>query len=235
MGEIRITRPYHESDGEKMPKWTGKAKELGLIPGDAILDEVPGEYIFPAEILPDRPYSLEVWLNKSSLNPLLYPICKKNGATLVSVNGKASEDAVLALCQRYNLPTIILCLSDLSPDSLFFCRDLAAKIAQSPMLKKGADIRVECIALKPEQVLDLKLPKVRASFNSKEDQERYKRYLKPHGMNPKDMVELDALEVYYPGGIAGFLDEILSEYSSCYDPGGKSWLLDLKKGSIPQE
>ena len=234
VGEIRITRPYHESDGEKMPKWTSKAKMLGFIPVDAILDEVPGEHISLPEIIPDRPYSVEVWLNKSALNPLLYHICQRHGATLVSVDGRVSENAVLALFQRCVRPTVILCLSDISPVSVFFCRDLALKIAQSSSQKKGMDIRLKCIGLNPEQVLELKLPAVRASFNSKEDQERFKRYLKSQSMNPKNMVELDALEVYYPRGIAGFLDEILSKYSHSFDPNDESWLLNMKKGLIPQ-
>jgi hypothetical protein len=234
VGEIRITRPYHESDGEKMPKWTGKAKRLGFIPVDAILDEVPGEHISLPEICPDRPYSVEVWLNKSALNPLLYPICQKHGATLVSVDGRVSENAVLALCQRYNRPTIILCLSDISPSSVFFCGDLAMKIAQSSPFKRSADIKLKCAGLKPEQVSELKLPAVRASINSKEDREKYKRHLKSQSMDPKNMVELDALEVYYPGGIAAFLDEILSKYSHSFDPDEELWMLDLKMGVIPQ-
>jgi hypothetical protein len=234
VGEIRITRPYHENDGEKMPKWTGKAKTLGFIPEDAILDEIPGEHIFPADTFLDRPYSFEVWLNKSSLNPLLYPICQRHGATLVFVDGKVSENAVLALCQRCNRPTIILCLSDISPASVFFCRDLAVKIARCSPAKKDMDIKLKCIGLRPEQVLELKLPAVRVSIKSKEAREKYARHLKSQNMNPKDMVELDALEVYYPGGIAGFLDEILSKYSHSFDPNNELWMLDLKKGVIPQ-
>jgi hypothetical protein len=233
VGEIRITRPYHESDGEKMPKWTSKAKMLGFIPVDAILDEVPGEHIFLPEIIPDRPYSVEVWLNKSALNSLLHPICQRHGATLVSVEGRVSENAIEAMFQRCVRTTIILCLSDISPASVFFCRDLAMKIAQSSPSKKGADIRLKCIGLNPEQVLKLKMPGVRASINSKEDRERYKRHLKSQSMDPKNMVELDALEVYYPGGIAGFLDEILSKYSHSFDPNNELWVLDLKKGVIP--
>ena len=115
VGEIRITRPYHENDGEKLPKWMSKARRLGFIPADAILEETAGEQIFLPEIVQLRPYSLEVWVAKSALNPLLYPICQKHGVTLVSVNGRASDDAISALYQRCRHPTIILCLSDLSP------------------------------------------------------------------------------------------------------------------------
>ena len=50
VGEIRITRPYHESDGEKLAKWMSKARSLGFIPADAILEETAGEQIFLPEI-----------------------------------------------------------------------------------------------------------------------------------------------------------------------------------------
>lgn len=230
VGEIRITRPYHESDGEKLPKWMSKARKLGFIPADAILDEIPGEHVYPPETLQERPCSIEVWLNKSSLNPLLYPICQKHDATLVSVSGRASENAIRALYQRCDRPTIILCLSDLSPSSAFFCKDLAIQIEKSKPSGSDVDIRLKSIGLNPEQVLELKLPMVCANIDSRADQERFKRYLKPHAIDPRKMVELDALEVYYPDGIAGFLDKSLSKYACSFNPDKESWMLDLRKG-----
>ncbi len=230
VGEIRITRPYHESDGEKLAKWMSKARKLGFIPADAILDEVPGEHIFLPEKRRESPYSIEVWVNKSALNPLLHPICQKYGATLVSVNGRPTDDAIKALYQRCDSPTIICCLSDLSSSSAFFCRDLATKIAESMPSESNADIRLKCIGLGPDQVLDLKIPLVQESIDSKENQERFGRFLKPYSLDPRKMVELDALEVYHPGGIAGFLDKSLSKYACSSDPDDEYWLLDLRKG-----
>jgi len=230
VGEIRITRPYHESDGKKFSKWMGKARKLGFIPADAILDEIPGEHIFLPEIRQKRPYSIEVWLNKSAFNPLLYPVCQKHGVTLVSVNGRASEDAIKALYQRCDSPTIILCLSDLSSGSAFFCRDLSTKIAKSLPSGRNAEIRLKCIGLKPDQVMELKIPLVQGTIDSKENQERFKRYLKPHSLDPRKMAELDALEVYHPGGIAGFLEESFSKYARNSNLDSESWLLDLRKG-----
>jgi len=109
VGEIRVTRPYHEMDGEKLPKWIKKAVELGYIPAHAIMEEIPGEHIFLPEVAQRDPYSIEVWLNKSALNPILYPICEKHGSTLVSVNGKASEKSIEDLFLRLEKPTTILC------------------------------------------------------------------------------------------------------------------------------
>jgi hypothetical protein len=232
VGEIRITRPYHESDGEKLLKWMSKARKLGFIPADAILDEIPGEHIFLPEICPEKPYSIEVWLNKSALNPLLYPVCQKHGVTLVSVNGRALEDAIRALYKRCDSPTIILCLSDLSADSAFFGRDLADRIARARPSENNIDIRMKCIGIKPEQIPELKLPMVQASADSKENQDRFKSYLKSHDIDPRKIVELDALEVYHPGGIAGFLDKFLSRYACDLNLDDESWMLDLRKGAL---
>jgi hypothetical protein len=229
VGEIRITRPYHENDGEKLAKWMSKARRLGFIPADAILEETTGEQIFLPEIVQQRPYSLEVWVAKSALNPLLYPICQKNGATLVSVNGRASDDAIFALYQRCLHPTIILCLSDLSPSGAFFSSDLATKIAKAGQSTGSRDIELKCIGLKPEQVLDLSLPLVNASTNSKENQNRFKSYHKPYPIDPRKMAELDCLEVYYPEGIAGFLSESLAKYLSGSDPDNESGIIQKSK------
>jgi hypothetical protein len=230
VGEIRITRPYHESDGEKLPKWMGKARKLGFIPADAILDEIPGEHVFLPEVSQKKPHSIEVWLNKSALNPLLRPVCEKHGVTLVSVNGQASVDAIKALYKRCNQPTIILCLSDLSSSSAFFSRDLATRISESMPPGSDADIRLKCIGLLPDQVLKLKIPMVQGGIDSRENRDLFKMYLKPHHLDPRKMAELDALEVYFPGGIAGFLDESLSQYARDLNPDDEPRLLDLRKG-----
>ena len=233
VGEIRIIRPYHESDGEKLPKWMGKARKLGFVPADAILDDIPGEHVFLPELPKKRPYSIEVWLNKSALNPLLSPICEKHGVTLVSVNGRASADAIKAFYQRCNGPTIILCLSDLSSDSAFFCRDLATRITESKPSGSDAKIKLKHIGLKPDQVLELKIPMVQGRVDSKENREKFKIYLKPRSLDPRKMAELDALEVNYPGGIAGFLDKSLSQYGCDFNLDDESEMLDPRKGPHP--
>jgi hypothetical protein len=204
VGEIRITRPYHESDGEKLSKWMSKARRLGFIPADAILEETAAEQVFLPENCQLHPCSLEVWVNKSSLNPLLFPICQKHNATLVSVDGRPSEDAISALFQRCSHPTTILSLSDLSPTGAFFSEDLADEIARKG---RQMDIKLRCIGLKPEQVLDLRLPLVNAKSNSN----RFENYLKPYYIDPRKMAELDCLEAHYPEGVAGFLNEAISK------------------------
>lgn len=157
VGEIRITRPYYESDGERLPKWINKAKKLGFIPEDAILEKIPGDYTFLPKNQNDRPHSIEVWLNKSALNPLLYPVCEKYSVTLVSINGRPSNQIIEDLYKRCKYSTILICFSDLSPLSFSFCRDLALKIAEIKLSRGDLDIRLKRISLLPEQVLQLKI------------------------------------------------------------------------------
>ncbi|HSD59000.1 MAG TPA: hypothetical protein VLB04_12550 [Methanotrichaceae archaeon] len=229
VGEIRCTRPYHESDGEKLPKWAGKASRMGFIPADAILEEVPGEHVFLPAVSAAKPATkpaiepetcqVELWLNKSALNQLLEPVCRRYGAALVSVGGRPSKEAIVNLFARSRgHTTIILCLSDLSPGNFSFCEELRLMIDEDE--DKGKDkgkgsidgnVQVKRIGLTPEQVLELEIPMVPAKKGSREDQKKYKSYLKPYGLSDKRMAELDALEVYYPGGIAGFVEEAISK------------------------
>jgi hypothetical protein len=222
VGEIRCTRPYHESDGEKLPKWAGKASRMGFIPSDAILEEVPGEHV----LLPAAPQTkpaiesktcqVELWLNKSALNQLLQPVCRRYGVTLVSVTGRPSKEAIANLFTRsQGYTTIILCLSDLSPDNFSFCEELGHVIDEGEESMDGKvmdrKVHVKRIGLTPEQVLELEILMVPAKKSSREDHKKYKSYLKPYGLSDKRMAELDALEVYYPGGIAGFVEEAISK------------------------
>jgi hypothetical protein len=236
VGEIRVTRPYHENDGERLPKWANKAKELGYVPKDAFLEEVPGEHAFlPDAASQTRPYQIELWLNRSAFNPLLLPICAKQGAVLVSISGRPLAGPVEALLRRsQGSTTIILCLSDLSIHGFTFCRDLA-QAAATGNVQDERDIRLKRIALTPGQVLEQKIPMVPGEKGTKKHHDLNKRYLRPYGLDPRRMAELDALEAYYPRGIAGFVEHALSRYSTDLDLDKEEWLLDLRNGILPGE
>lgn len=47
------------------------------------------------------------------------------------------------------------------------------------------------------------------------------------------MAELDALEVYYPAGIAGFLEDAFSKDPDSYNSDSEAWLMDPGKRMIP--
>ena len=221
VGEIRIMRPYHEQDGLKLLKWARKSKAMGFVSPGAIIEETSGEGSFlPADMqandrtdgqMRSAP-ATEVWLNKPSLSSLLIPICKKHGIALIWFDGRPSKEAVASLFARACAQTTILTLSDLSPKDAFFAQDLADLIDGSRPVGHSASIEVKSIGLVPDQIGLLKIPLVHGNRGQREEEERYERYLKKCSLDPRKVAELDALEVYYPGGVAAYLVDALSRY-----------------------
>jgi hypothetical protein len=210
VGEIRITRPYHENDGEKLSKWTNRAKNLGFIPADVILEEIPGEHIFLPKSSNCYPSQAEVWLNKSAAGPLLYSVCDRHGIALVNVVGRPSQKAIADLFRRHSSPATIFCLSDLSQRDAFFANDLKEDIEKFRPKESNLIFTVKNIGLLPEQIRELQIPMIRAN-KAKENKDKFKKYLELFSLDPKNMGEIDALEIYYPGGIAAFLDKALGQ------------------------
>lgn len=211
VGEIRITRPYHENDGAKLVKWADKAQRLDFLPANAILKEEPGEHTILPETAVSRTHRLELWLNRSAFNPLLTPVCARHGTVLVSAAG-ISNDLVEQLLDRAACRTTVLCLSDLSLKGLHFCDSLRAALAQARH-RNDPEIRVHRAGLTPEQVLRWSIPMVSQEKGSKEVSRQYKTHIQAYGLDHKKMAELDALEAFYPKGMAGFCEDLLTEYS----------------------
>ncbi len=205
VGEIRVTRPFEESDGEKLKKWAKLAVELGYIPHDALLEEVAGVQVLIPEF--EAAPHLELWLNRSLLNPLIWPVCRKHGITLVSIGGTQFEDALADLLRRVGDGyAVVLCMTDLSPAALSFARDLEEAVSA-----RNKMIKVKHIALTPEQVVRMKVPMVRSEIR-KAEHKAYMDMLRRAGLDGRMIAELDAIEVIHPGGIAGFLEELISEH-----------------------
>jgi hypothetical protein len=212
VGEIRVTRRYHENDGLKLSKWVGKAREMGYVPKEAVLEEVPGEQIFINQSEKDVKQRKELWINKSALNPLLLPICRKLGVNMISVQSRPSDTAINALLERASSETIIVsCLSDLSSNDFLFAEDLKQRILASITDQNKPTIHIRNMGLTPQQVINLRIPMVQGIKSEKHRHNRYKKYLKSYGLEPKRMAELDALEIYYFRGISGFIEDKLRE------------------------
>lgn len=202
VGEIRVTRQFDESDASRLVKWAKFASELGYIPRDALLDEVPGIHVFTPDYRPSGAHA-ELWIDRSALNPLIWPVCNRYGITLVSVSGAPLEDALRGLRIRaVGKELLILCMTDLSPSGLSFVRAIGYGVSDLGM-------RVRHIALTPEQVARLHIPMIRADKKAADTQ--YRDLLRSAGLDGRMMAELDALEVYYPVGIAGFLEGLVRE------------------------
>lgn len=52
VGEIRVSRPYDESDGDRISKWILRAKQLGYIPWDSVSVEEPQALVFDKSMYP---------------------------------------------------------------------------------------------------------------------------------------------------------------------------------------
>ena len=222
VGEIRAMRPYHENDGEKLAKWSSKAQSLRILPSDALLKEDPGEHIYIPDIINHQSKRIELWLNRSTFNPMLEPVCSRHGAVLVCTNGpsqKSIEQLFKRATSKTGVSTAILCISDLSPEGLCFCRSLEAAIANGRSTD-APEIRVVHGGLAPEQLLKWKIPMISQrkktspeGISGKNEAKEYEKILRAHGLDRRKMAELDALEVYYPKGIAGFCEDLLARYS----------------------
>jgi hypothetical protein len=182
-----------------------KSSGAGIYPCPSIMEEIPCEHIFLPEVAQRDPYSIEVWLNKSALNTILYPM-ERLRKSLWKICSCAWKNQQPYFAIRFE------------SRSAFFSQYLATKIEESSPPEGNVDIRVKCIGLLPDQVLELKIPMVRVCPDSKENKDKFKKYLKPYALDPKKMAELDALDVYYSGGIAGLLDECLSRYKCDFNP-----------------
>lgn len=242
VGEIRAMRRYHETDCPKLEKWVGRAKLFGRLPQDAILPPLVGEFI-PPEAEGDsgaagaRRPRIELWMARPGLAPLVLPVCQRMDAALVSFDGQATAEAIGRLVARARTgsqPTLVLCLSDLSPSGIVFCRDLALQVKD--VISSGGqvpEIRVVRIGLSPRQVLNLGIPAIPGKAGSKEEKTRYVRYVKPQGLDPDRIAEIDALEAYHRGGIAGFVEEAISRFArEVLEAKCEGWLLQTEKGVL---
>jgi len=184
--------------------------------------ELPDLPDFPA--LPDEPafdvdgydveqeYLLEVWCEKSTMDDVLDPVCRKYDMNLVRGAGELSITMVLDFLSRVQYmgrPARIAYISDFDPAGLGMPISVARKIEywQRTRGLEGLDIRLEPIALSADQVVDLQLPR-----KPGKDKARLRGFEADHGWG---IVELDALEALHPGKLAQIVTDWALKY---YDP-----------------
>ena len=169
----------------------------------------------------DQPYHLELWVEKNTMNEMLRPVCNKYNAVLVTFKGNPSWGAAWKLCKRAEQdkrPTIVLYISDMDAYGFTMARQLCDKIAElnKNFFEEQLNTRVRRIGLTPEQVVKYNIPlvdvKERSDGRKMANLEGYTQYVGYCNIDPKKKAELDALERYYPEGVAGLATEWLSRY-----------------------
>jgi hypothetical protein len=156
-----------------------------------------------------QPYHRELWIEKSTMNEVLRPVCQRYNTNLVSSIGFQSIPSTIALLRRaeaYGKPARVFYISDFDPAGSFM-PDAVARQIEYWRLRLGIDIEVklEPIALTREQVIRYRLP----SIPIKESDRRAAGFEARYGMLA---TELDALEALRPGALARLVSAAITPY-----------------------
>ena len=156
----------------------------------------------------DQPYMVEVWIEKSTMQDELLPICQEYQANYVQGTGFTSITRIIELLRRSEAtekPVRIFYISDLDDAG----KKMPLQVSRHMQFWKdtyapGADVQLTPLVLTQEQ------------------QDEYKFATDETGAK----VELDAMEAERPGLFAEIVREALSMY---HDPDIENDLLDAQK------
>ena len=154
-------------------------------------------------------FILEVWIEKSTQNDWLVPLCERRGVNLVVGIGEQSETRSRELAVRSaecGLPVRVIYISDFDPGGRSMPKAVARK-AEFTIHKFGLDVDLQLIplALTPEQCRAYKLPRTPI----KETERRKDKFEQTFGVGA---TELDALEALHPGELARLLNAELDNF-----------------------
>jgi hypothetical protein len=162
--------------------------------------------------LQDQPYHLEVWIEKSTMNDVLIPICERFGVNLITGIGHQSITSVINLLKRLGH------LPDQKPSRVFYISDHDSAGDSMPIMVSrhieyyrdqfapGKEVMLTPLALTKAQVEQYQLPFVPA----KEQDRSAPSFLSRRGV--PGMTELDALEAVVPGELARLLTAAIAPY-----------------------
>lgn len=160
----------------------------------------------------DHPYHLAIWVEKSTMNDILIPLCEGLGVDLfVATGGQSMTNAVQFLKRVADIgkPARIFYISDHDPAG----EHMPVYVARHmEMLRQefapDSEILLEPLAVTPEQIERYGLPKmpIKDTVGAK------KKFEERHG---EGCVELDALEAIVPGELERLVREAVGRY---HDP-----------------
>jgi len=204
----RVVQEDWDNELPDLPELEGLPDDLPDLPDF----EVTG-YANSWGSLVQQSYHVEVWAEKTTMNDVLEPLCRRYKVNLVTGAGEMSITSVVDFMERVrkaDRPARILYVSDYDPAGLGMPISVARKIEffQRQNGDGSLDIRLHPIVLTTDQVEEYNLPRVpvKDSDLRKANWETY------HG---KGQTELDALEALYPGKLAEIVKTAILDY---YDP-----------------
>jgi len=156
-----------------------------------------------------QPYHLEIWVEKSTMDDVLIPICQRYSINLITGIGFMSITSVINLLERINQsnkPCRIFYISDFDPAGDGMPTAVARQIEYYLEIQAGsADVKLNPVVLTKEQVTQYRLPRIPI----KETDKRKNGFEDRFG---KGAVELDALEALYPGKLARIIEESIVQF-----------------------
>jgi hypothetical protein len=154
-------------------------------------------------------YIVEIWIEKSTQNDWLVPLCRKRGVNLVVGIGEQSEVRARELALRsaqYKAPVRVLYLSDFDPAGRSMPKALARKVEFTiRKLNLDVDFQLIPVALTPEQCRHYNLPRTPI----KETERRKDKFEQAFGIGA---TELDALEALYPDELRRLVEEEIDNW-----------------------
>jgi hypothetical protein len=162
----------------------------------------------------DQPYHVELWIEKSTMDDVLLPLCRRFAVNLVRGIGFQSITGAVRLLQRVQRlrrvaaekPCRVFYLSDFDPGG----HQMPVAVARQvefwlPQYAPGADVKLTPLVMTKEQVRRYALPRVPI----KDSDRRKAGFEERHG---EGAVELDALEAVFPGELANIVRAAVAPY-----------------------
>lgn len=157
----------------------------------------------------DQPVLVECWVEKSTMNDVLEPLCRDLGVNLVVSSGFQSITNAVNLLQRaaeHNKPARVFYISDFDPAGDHMPVAVARQVEfWHGRYGKGVDLKINPLVLTHAQVLDYDLPRTPVKIMDR----RRRGFEERRG---EGAVELDALEALHPG----VLDEVVRQAITPY-------------------
>lgn len=177
---------------------------LDALPQPPRLDASGYEWLLP-------PIHLEVWVEKTTMNDVLLPVCQRENVNLVTGAGELSITSVLQFMGRVSQasrPARILYISDFDPAGMGMPISIARKVEyfqrDNPDYAE-LDIRLIPIALTTDQVQHYRLPRIPV----KDSDLRKGNWERDFG---NGAVELDALEALHPGVLRRLVTDYIEQH-----------------------
>lgn len=173
----------------------------------------------------DQPYLTELWIEKSTMDDVLGPVCRRLGTNFTPGKGFTSRTRVCEMlhrARRHGKPVRVFLISDYDPGGSHMPRSIARAVEYyRDQIAPDVQIAIHNIGMTVDWASRYELPRA----PSKPDR-RKANFERVHGAG---CVELDALEVLHPRALAREIEAAIGSYR---DPQLPARLEATERGAI---